>query len=224
MFNLFKKNREWKIRQVTIDNLQKVISHLPNEYAYLKKAINTNLILNEKLNISFGEDWFSFGFNEANFKRYSVSTNSFEIRRIRLQTTDNSIFDMDLFVMNEGIVAGYKLYPFSRLENIKLKNIDLRNIVIHVFKQEELEHIKEKINMIDLDKVVIDFLDIDSMFEIEAFNHRIYALKNLGNGDYICIDDNLKLFICEHDPFKLKKLNVDIRNMDIDNINSFIEN
>jgi len=222
MLNWFKKKKEWEFNRNAYNSLITIISKLPIDYSYLKKPIEDNIILNEIKNSSFGEGWLSFGFNELIYSKHSTQITPYEIRNVKVFTYEGLLLNLDLFVLSEGILAGYKFSPFERLSSVKIETVKVNEIEIYRYEQNKYSRIKSKINFLNLSNDFLSFLEIESMFEINTFDINIYTLKNLGDGDYLCIDEHLNLYIAWHDPLSLEKLDIEIQNSKISDIKLII--
>jgi|SRR5690606_3708199 len=211
MFNLFSKKK--LIRDNDYLFLSAIIEILPAKYSYLVEQVSKEFILDKKVNPLGKEGTYTLILNaELEFK-YSNKTlpQFFIIRDIGVWNNVKNSFEQTELHILEGMLTGFRIN--AKYSELNLAKIDVSNIKEKHFKNEEKEFLKTLVG--EVPKEVLSMLDIDSTFKIEIPEGNFYVIKDLGDGNYLSVDDDGAVYSMIHDPYEIDKL--------FDNVESFFE-
>ncbi|WP_422079432.1 hypothetical protein [Ulvibacterium sp.] len=224
MFNFFNKKipKESYVNERDLSNLSVAIKVLPPKYGYLAKQLTKKLMVIRRPNVSLGENWVSFDLDEAHLKKFENNriSNSMEIKGILIKSQSGKEFKLDLFIIPGGILGAYKIEPKIDIRDEKFVSANSENIKETSLSNETLDFFRSKINS-EVTERVIEFLEMSDIFLIEEFDRKLVALKSDKNGNYICCDDSLDVFIIEHDPLQIR--DTDLNLSDISHDDKLIE-
>ncbi len=202
MFNLFKKKKTKNIQEWEYELLEVVVKKLPSKYSFLINQINSNCILDSVPNELLMKNWKRIIWNQKlydSLKNKSINYKLINIKVFDLESKDYKRIHLDLY---EGILIGYRLDNNSG-------NLDFENITIDDLQEELYQDKKEKeIHEIwgDIPSDLAAVLDLDDTYKIEIPEGEFYIIKDLGNGNYLSIDQGGAIYGMVHDPYEIEKL------------------
>lgn len=185
VFNLFKSLSNKDV----VDFLVKIVRSLPKEYHYLLTQLNTEFILGVRKYNDTHENWYSLKLNSSLYEKYS-NGGDFLLKKIYIE---NQEIKIDI---NKGVIFRFSC---PKRSIIKIKNLEIDRTELEIINYEDID-LKE-LNSILKGKIVVR-----ETFKINLDNHIYYVIKNLGDGNYVSIDIDGKVYKMEHDPFQITLL------------------
>ncbi|WP_395377283.1 hypothetical protein [Marinicella sp. W31] len=196
MFSLFKKKL---IRKEDYSFLESVVGALPANYAFLKEQVNDEFILDKKPNPLGDKGTYTLTLN-ANYES-KYSDKSFPqlliLKDIQVWNRKKMIYEMVEIHLLEGMIAGFFLD--TDYKDLDLSKIEVQLLKEKTFKNEDKELVKEILGEIDDETASI--LDINSSFKIEIEEGDFYTLKELGDGNYLAMNQAGMIYGLFHDPY-----------------------
>jgi len=202
MFNIFGKKRQIKKEDYTF--LSIITENLSEIYPYLEEQVNRDFILDKKSNPNEGEGVFSLILNaglENDFRKKDLPR-FFIIKNVLVwNNIKNKYQSIELDIV-EGMLSGFKI-P-AKYSNLDFNKIDISKVTEKHFENKDLDTIKELIGEVPVEFRYI--LDLEKSFKIELPEGDFYAIKDLGNGNYISINKKGAIYGMIHDPYEIEKL------------------
>jgi len=202
MFGLF-KNSVIKPTKVVMQFLHNIIEILPSKYGFLKEQINTDFILGlEK--------------SKMNNNRYSMLLNANLYSKFENKSLPNYFIIEKVFVwenkiknyipinisISKGLIISVELTSID-FKNFDFSRIDLSKLTEKHFSNQDKEELLKIIG--EVDKQRESQLDIEDAFKIEIPEGDFYTIKNLGDGNYLAVDNQGVVYELIHDPYSVTK-------------------
>lgn len=186
MFNFFRKRNNNNLKY--IETVKKLCDHLPEKYQYVSNQVKMGLIINITDNIVLNNNWKSITCLQFIYDKFKNPKLDFKIKNIvGTQKNDKQIiFDLDIF---EGILIGVR----ANCEDNDIEN-EINFNFDNIFEEHHLSH----------DHIVneIKRLGFSFNFMIEQEKNKLYVIEDLGNGDYIVVDEKMSVYKISHDPYE----------------------
>lgn len=192
MFMFFKRRKKFNNKIFL-----KICGSLPAKYLYLYDQVKDNIILSVN---KADNGYYKFNLDCNLFDKYEQKRGRYyQINGIML--SDMQIQMTISLRVGYGILLGY-LTPNNVLLNSLNDNVnvDVSNIEIEFF--DEIE--KDIINL--LSKEEHKYITPNDIYEIELKDYTLYHLYDIGDGDFIAIDKNKKIYKVTHDPLEIEVL------------------
>ncbi len=200
--SLFKSKK--KVLQEDINFLKRICASLPEKYNFLEVQINDDFIISKEVNKLGETGTFTLTLNAKLEKNYANNNypSFFIIENIKVFNKSRSEYDdVELHIL-EGIIAGFRIN--SRYKDLDMDNIDTTQVKERHFKNEAKDELLEILNDInDNHKSLIDIAGTNK-FEIDGKEY--FTIKIFGDGNYIAIDEEGKIYGLIHDPFEIELL------------------
>ncbi|MBG6131241.1 hypothetical protein IWQ47_002891 [Aquimarina sp. EL_43] len=202
MFNLFSKKK--LITDRDYEFLIAIAKALPSDYYYLANQVSKDFILDKKVNQLGDEGTYTLVLNSELETKYSDKSfpQLFIIKDISIWNNIKSSFEQVELHILEGMLAGFKIN--AKLAELNFRKIDTSKIKERHFKNEEKEFLKNLIG--EVSKSVLSQLDVESTFKIEIPEGNFYVIKDLGDGNYLTMNEKGAVFGMIHDPYEVEKL------------------
>lgn len=94
-----------------------------------------------------------------------------------------------------------------------LNSIKVENLNVEYLGEDEFLEIKHLFNADEL-----QLINPSEVYEVELDGKLYYHLKDIGDGDFIGIDKEKRIFRITHDPYKVLQLDSDLNNVLKDNV------
>ncbi|MCP4181602.1 MAG: hypothetical protein GY756_27880 [bacterium] len=201
---MIKIGKSKKITRNDLSFLSSIVNALPSKYKYLSGQVNRDFLLKKRINVLGSKETYTIVLNADLEKKYSIPDmpKFFILKRIEIWNNSRKKFeDIELHII-KGMLAGFKVE--SKYNDLDLCRIKSDNISEKHFAQE----IQKKVANIlrDVNEEILSLLDIRDSIEIEFDNKFYYTIKNLGNGNYLALNDSGSIFGLIHDPFEIELL------------------
>lgn len=202
MINIFRKRKLIKDDDYTL--LSFVVKNLPSKYSFLIKQVSKNFILDKKVNELGDKGTYRFVLN-ADLEPIFSSSNYpqfFIIKNIIIWNKAKQSKEFIEIHILEGMIAGYRLN--AKFSDLDFTKSDFTKVSEKHFINEDKEVLKKIIGKVD-DKILSN-LDLKSTFKIVLSEDHYYVIKNLGDGNYISLNEKGEIFGMIHDPYEIEKL------------------
>lgn len=218
MLKFFFKKKEKVIQNIEVTSieylkLKKIIQALPKEYHFIEDQINDSFLKYRYENKSLGDNWFSFGLDQEKLEEFESVNIEFAPRivsNICITTKSNINVYIKLYFIAKGIFGAYQLNPNIDLADLQIEKINTEKIEEKIFINQELKSFKNKISCISKSEI-INYLDLDDSFVLEAFDKPLRTIKYFGNGNYLCVDNDFNLYKAINNPIKLEKTGLNLK-------------
>jgi hypothetical protein len=205
MFGLFKKPKkanEFAEKDITF--FKEIIKLLPTRYHYILKQLNSDFLISFKPNDLNFKDWYSVQLNAKLEKTYSnPKLGYFQLQNIYIFNKRSQKQEQIILSFLEGLFIGFFIEDIT-FENYELGQYNTSSLREKHFKndsdQKELLKIIGKINDQQKSK-----LDIENTFKIEIPEGDFYTIKDLGDGNYLAVDEHGVVYELLHDPYSIVK-------------------
>jgi hypothetical protein len=194
----FWKNRKKDNFEYEFLILASIAQRLPAQYVFLKEQINKDFILST-MDDNSRQFWRRIVYNEKLFAKYEVKGYNFLLKGISVWDKKSSVFvpiELDFY---EGVLIGFMVGSVS--DQLDLEHMDVNSISRKFYTEDDGALVFQSV--IDLYKKRVAF---DAGFIIDLETRRFFTIKDLGDGDYVAIDDSQSVFLLKHDPFEIKLL------------------
>ncbi len=202
MFNFFRK--QIGIKEIDYIFLIAIVNALPDKYSYLIRQVSKDFILNKKRNDLSDEGSYTLTLNADLESKYSNPNlpSFFIIKDIDIWNNEKQKYEQIELDILEGMLAGFKI--ISNYEELDLSKIDVSRIKEKLFSNEDKDKVKKILGK--LSEGQVNQLDINGTFKIQIPEGDFYVIKDLGNGDYISIDEMGVVYKMAHDPYLIDKI------------------
>lgn len=202
MFNFFRK--KGKINKEDYRFLESVVNKLPSKYSFLIDQVSDEFILDKTPNPLGDAGTYTLTLNANLESKYSDSSfpQFFIIKDIGIWNKNKSQYEQIELHILEGMLAGFRVK--SGYQDLDFDRIDISNIKEKQFKNEDKEKLKAILG--NLEKELLSKLDIEGTFKIDIPEGEFYVIKDLGDGNYLSIDNHGRVFRMIHDPYKVEKI------------------
>lgn len=198
MFGLFKKT-SWKLEGKSLSFFHSLFSQLPNKYAFLLQGLERGLYRKYSVNYSMQGSHYYLVFDPSQSDRSMTKGLQFELKNIQVKER-NQLHSLNLIV-SDGLWCGFE---FDK-DIIKLESYSFDVSLL----QEVLFGNKKLTSVVgDLKSESLDLTDLS---EIEVNGKHYYQIKDLQDGNYICIDSSGKVFGLIHDPYEIELINNNLK-------------
>ena len=192
-----------KVKKEDYEFLQFISKKLVEKYPYLEKQVNKEFILKKRLEPA-EDGTYSLILNAQLEKNYLNKNlpRFFLIQNIRVWNKRKGDYDLINFHIVEGMLVGYRVK--ARTKDLDLTKIDVSRINEKHFSDIDKANLLEVFNGISTELEML--LDIKETFTIEIPEGKFYTIKNLGDGNYLAINDKGSIYSLEHDPYEVKEI------------------
>ncbi len=211
MFGFLKK-RKYKLPKdyeleardfIFLENLVKI---LPKKFSFLQEHINKEFLLNKSKMLLKENGNISFGLDEELFHKYKRESFADSSKILNIEVRNKITFDIEsinIHLLN-GVFWGYYLNPATKFEDLDFNNFNIQNIRFLEFKNENKVFLKNLIGGVSND--LLSKLDLESTFKIEIEEGDFYVIKNLGDGNYLSMDNKGAVYGMIHDPYEIEQI------------------
>ncbi|WP_256005063.1 hypothetical protein [Pedobacter deserti] len=206
MFGLFKKKPSFTTKHV--DFFVALVYRLPERYRFLLPQINMEFILGVKKNILGykGSYTFLLNANIARDFRDKSMPSLLIIKNLGVWNQRSKAFEFVELYLVEGMFSGYKM--MAPMEDLDPHIIDVNLISEDKSGDEDKLNLQKILGMVD--PGLEEILDIQSTFKIEIPEGVFYVLKNLGDGNYLGVDENGGVYLLIHSPYTVELVFADV--------------
>ncbi|MEE1900081.1 hypothetical protein V1389_17165 [Flavobacterium rakeshii] len=169
--------------------LQKILNSLPKKYQYLSIQLNNEFILGIRKYKDTDENWYGLKLNSLLYKK-NCSKGNFLLKKIYI---DNQELKIDV---SNGIII--------RLACSKRSILKINSLQINTKNIERIDY--EDSDLLELNNILKGKIVVKETFKINLDNHIYYVIEDLGDGNYISIDKDAKVYKMEHDPYEITLL------------------
>ena len=213
MFGLFKKTR-WKIEGKALEFFRQIFTQLPVEFQFLLDGLNKGLYKKFCVNHSMKGSFYSVGFDPSQSDKSMIKGKQFELKNIIIKH-DGQAYHLNITI-DDGLWVGFE---------IQKSILDFNNFLVDlsVLKKSKCKFAAEtKIEKL-VNGLTCEQLDLTDLGEFEIDGNLYYQIKDLGNGNYITIDNKGRVFGLIHDPYKVELINKSIIQF-VDDVNNGVFN
>lgn len=200
MFNLFKKKRQ--LTKHDLEFLQKIVTALPKKYQYLQNQVTDEFMLGKKPNELGDRGDYCLTLN-ASLEQEFINKKLpqfFIIRGIEVWNKKQKNYESVELHIVQGIIFGYKL--FSNPADLDLNNLSTKSVNEKHFNNEDINQVTSILGDLTQDEKTL--IDIENSFKIEIPEGVFYTIKNLEDGNYLCINTSGEIYLLIHDPYVVK--------------------
>lgn len=211
MFSFFKKKPVKHIQEWEYVLLKRIAQKLPKKYSFLLEQVDQNFILDSVPNEFLNKGWKRTILNQNLYHTHRNNNINYQLVGIKiydLRDGKQKEVDLDLY---EGVLIGYRVQNGE----FDFDKIDIANLREQVFSVTE-QDLKYKQLLGDKTS---ELLELHNGFEIQLSNKSYYVIKDLGDGNYLSIDDTGKVYGMFHDPFLVELIHENISEF-IDRVNA----
>jgi len=203
MFKIFKKKKSKSIQEWELPFLSGLVVKLPKKYSFLTNQMETEFILDSLENVFLKNGWKTIVFNQNQYDSFLNKTLNFKLSGIKVYDSGQQAYKNVELDINNGILIGY------RIEGTFSGNFDFNKIDLSRFQEKTIDNEdKESLEFIigTLDETTKSILDLENTFKLELEEGEFYTIKDLGNGDYLSVDNFGAVFGIIHDPPEVERL------------------
>lgn len=137
---------------------------------------------------------YSIGFDPAQSDRSMIKGIGFEVKNIKITEGGNS-YDFS-FIVSDGLFCGFAFEKdITKLKGYQIDVSQLKEVLIQNDKLAKI-----------VGNLKSEQLDLEDLSEIEVNEKTYYQIKDLEDGNYLCIDGDGKVFGLIHDPYEIELL------------------
>jgi hypothetical protein len=202
MFNFFKKKRSKRISEWEYDLLTAVIEELPKKYLFLNGQTSSEFLLDSVDNEFLNNNWKRTICNQTLYNKYRNDEYNFKLIGAKVfdkNTQNDKNIELDIY---EGILIGYRIEENANYDLERISTDDIREIY---YKNDDVENLKAIIGN-NIDESILKLLDIENTFKIELSEGVFYVIKDLGDGNYLSMDNDGAVYGMFHDPYEVDKV------------------
>lgn len=196
MFRIFNKSRAaiepWENKMLR-DSLSLIFGSQDSLVRQIDEGLLNRILPSTKII----NNYIGFSYKKGISKKYIKEKEAgFVLKGIRIFDTVNlDFFDLNIYVI-ENLIVGYS--TSAKKFKPDLNKIDVSNyrkvpLINSEFKKIEKLFTKDELSMINPDNV----------FEITIEGKVYFHLKDIGDGDFLAVDDNKKFYKISHNPFNI---------------------
>ncbi|HBK70367.1 MAG TPA: hypothetical protein DDZ39_01705 [Flavobacteriaceae bacterium] len=202
MFNLFRKKKV--IQENDYIFLKAIMKALSNKYPYLLPQVSKEFILDKTLNQLGDIGTYTFTLNAKLETKYSNKSlpQFYIIKDISIWNNLKGKFEQIELHILEGMIAGIKVT--SEYSDLDLKKIDISKVKEKHFNNHERDNLKKIIGSVTDN--LLSKLDIEGTFKIKIPEGEFFTIKDLGDGNYLSMDNDGAVYGMIHDPYEVEKL------------------
>lgn len=208
MFNLFKRKQ---LNQWEKDLLINIFDILSNEFVHYKEQIQAGLLKRVRLSNNFVPNEVNFSYNPTIAEKFRERNGRhFCIQGIRVFDKKKREWSEIILYFSHGLIISYSTPQndnfapdISKVLIISLRKVYLDTSPYNIIKKLFNEFEQKLINPADF-------------YEIEIKGKVYYHIKDIGDGDFIGVDEQKKIYKITHDPFEIK--------LQTDNLSNLIQN
>lgn len=205
MFGLFKKKKENKFEDNELRFFQNIVDILPSRYSYLRNSITKDFILGWKANELGYSDSYTFLLNanlEKRFKKKELP-HFFILKNIGIwEASMQKYLNVELDILT-GFLGGFKSESVN-FKNFDFTKVDLSKLTEKHFKNEDKDNLMKIIG--DVSKDQLSQFELEDTFKIEIPEGNFYTIKNLGDGNYLALNEKGEVYELIHEPYSVKKI------------------
>jgi hypothetical protein len=200
MFGLFKRTN---VESWEAEMLRALFNLLNEDYEYLKKQIEDGLLKRVLINNSGIINYVGFSFNPHISRKYENNLGRFfvmeGIQIFNLKTNDYTPIQI---YISYGLVCGYST-PIAKKFLPDIDRIEIRDFTIKYLDENNESYEKIKVKFTNKE---LAFINPSDVYEVILKGKKYYHLKNLEDGDFLAIDENINIYEIKHDPFEIIEL------------------
>lgn len=202
MFNFFKKKvkniQEWEYAL-----LNNIVKRLPIKYSFLLDQVQKDFILDSVPNDFLKGGWKRIILDQNLFDSHKVKDINYQLLGIRVYDLKDSQYKEVALDLYEGVLIGYKI-PAGQFDVDNVDLSDVREAQVFSARDEDLKY------KVFLTEKKSKQLDLENGFEIDLSDRSYFVIKDLGDGNYLAIDDAGKVYGLFHDPFLVEVIDEDV--------------
>ncbi|WP_442591488.1 hypothetical protein ACSBL2_09685 [Pedobacter sp. AW31-3R] len=181
-----------------------LVTRLPDKYDFLRNQANEEFILGKRPNPLSKNGSYNFLLNANLEKKYSDKSfpNYFILKDIKIWNKVKGSYEMIELDIFKGMLAGYKL-P-SKISDLDYNKMDVTQIKEKTFAEEDRHKVEQLLG--EISENLKSILDIQSAFQIEIQGDIYYVIKDLGDGNYLSINEVGAICLMIHDPFMIEEI------------------
>lgn len=202
MFNIFKKKRPKNMQEWEYCLLKQIIKKLPSKYSFLSNQINAEFILDSVPNEILEHGWKRIIFNQNFYNSFKISNINYKLVGIKVFDLESESYknvEIDLY---EGIIIGYKIEENN--EQFDFEKIDVKNLQEEAYENKDKDELVRIMGTVS-DDVIVQ-LDVEDAFKVEIPEGKFYVIKDLGDGNYLSMDEKGAVYGMIHDPYEVEKI------------------
>ena len=202
MWNPFK--RKTKVTGEDLAVLKKIVAILPAKYSYLKDQISEEFIIGKKPNELGDENTLRFSLDSNLAKKFGNPDlpEFFIIKNIKIwNAAKHKYSTVELHILT-GFLAGIRIN--AKYKELNFNKFDVSDVSEKHFQDDGKTTLNNLLS--DLDPELTNYLDLEETFLIEIPEGEFYTIKNLGDGNYLAINDNREVYSLIHDPYEVEKI------------------
>jgi hypothetical protein len=202
MLNFFKKKKQKSIKVWEYNLLIAIANILPSKYDFFKSQANEDFILDSTSNPLLNENWKRVSSNLNLAKKNCNKNINYILTGILVYDNNRNRYKNVEIDFYEGIIIGYNFG--SNNENFDLTKINIEKLKEKTFENTDKKLVESIIGKENDD--ILSKLDIDDTIKIEIEDGVFYTIKNLEDGNYVSIDEKGIIYEMSHDPYKVRKI------------------
>jgi len=200
MFSLFKKTR-WKIDGKALDFFRQVFRQLPAEFEFLSNGLEKGLYKRYAVNATMKGGHYSISFDPKQSDKSMKKGLHFDLEHIIIRQ-DGQAFPLHINVY-EGLWIGFEFQKsISDFTNFQID--------VSLMKKREGRDVTDKKTAKLVSGLLSEHLDLNNLSPIKIENKTYYQIKDLGDGNYLAIDEQRQVFGLIHDPYKIELIHTSV--------------
>lgn len=204
MFNIFKKKRKNNMQSWEFELLKAVVKKLPLKYSFLNNQITPKFILDIVPNELLGHGWKRMIVDLELSKLYIKKEINYQLIGIKICNLLDQSYKVMALDLYDGILIGYRIEGEFKEVLFDLENINVEYLREVPYVNIDKDHLKKIMGNVDND--ILSQLDIDITFKINVDEGEFYVIKDLGDGNYLSMDQKGAVYGMIHDPYEIEKL------------------
>ena len=200
--NIFSKKNQFS--ETDFDLLSSVIARLPDRYEYLEKQFTKELIVEKKPNELSESGTYRFSLDGELSEQFRDKTKEglMVLRGISVWCKSKKDFVPFRFHVLDGLIVGYHCGADSF--DVDFDQIELSELNEKRFGKPDRDSLISILG--DAPKEVTNLLDISKTFKIEIDEGDFYVIKDLGDGNFLSINEDGEVHGMIHDPYEVELL------------------
>jgi hypothetical protein len=211
-FNLFKRKAVSKTEQELLKNIFK---ELGENYKNYIKQIDSGLLKGVFYQNKPFKNYVGFSYRPNLISEFEDKKQPYFVLEDiwAFEKNAKSFLEIRIYI-SFGVIVGYST------PEIKNPEFDIKQIQVDGYRKRFFENVDfEKVSEI-LDESELSLINSAEVYEVNVKDKLLYHIKDLGNGDFIGIDLNKKIYKITHDPFEILLLDKKLADV-INNVSDY---